>query len=412
MKLIGNIVRNISGWLEQEDFFVKIHAPVILMLFCCLIFVGAGYAQEESGQPEDVSEGQVVKESPQNTEAGRDDPQAEAQKPAVPKPSVTQEDSQKQEFLERIEELEKRINELTEESRARRKLEITEQEKQEKEKDVLEAVGREYTLDAKHSVGLDYTLQYGYSPSERFDSQLLVTEEADHTIKHIVSVSYGILDNLSASTTIPFVYRYHEVGTDQEIDETDIGDISAGVSWQPWRSKTGEVTKTLNFSVSMPSGRSPYKINPGTELSTGNGVFSFSAGGSFSKQIDPVVAFWSLSYTYNLDATNLNQTFADQYVLEKVKTGNEISASAGLAYALSYKVSVNSSISYVYTFNNEYYYRYATTVLDSGDNVSATLGLGMGWKLNNKTTLSFSLGYALTGSGFSASVRVPFNFVL
>ena len=67
-------------------------------------------------------------------------------------------DVQKQNLLDRIDELEKKINELTEESRARRKLQITEQEKQSKEKDVLEAVGREYSLDAKHTLGLDYTI--------------------------------------------------------------------------------------------------------------------------------------------------------------------------------------------------------------------------------------------------------------
>ncbi len=357
---------------------MKKQASVIVALYCFFILAGAVNAQEEpdtNGSP-------------------------------------GSEDNQKEELLNRIEELEKRINELTEESRARRKLEITEQEKQEKEKDVLEAVGREYTLDAKHSVGLDYTLMYGYSPSERFDSQLLVTDEADHTIKHIVSTSYGILDNLSASTTIPFVYRYHKLGTSREIDETDIGDLSAGISFQPWKSKAGDVAKTFSLSVSLPTGRSPYEINTETELSTGGGIYSIAAGGSFSKQIDPIVAFWNLSYVYNMDATDLDHTISEGYVLEKVKTGNEISASAGLAYALSYKVSVNSSISYSYTYSHDYYYKNATSVLKSGDTVSATLGFGLGWKATNKTTLSFSLGYGLTGTGFSLSFRAPFNFVL
>lgn len=357
---------------------MKKRASVIVVFVCFFVFAGAVNAQEEPDT----------------------------------KGSSGGEDNQKEELLNRIEELEKRINELTEESRARRKLEITEQEKQEKEKDVLEAVGREYSMDPKHSVGLDYVLSYGYSPSERFDSQLLVTDTSDHTIKHIVTATYGVMDNVSASTTIPFVYRYDKLGSSTEIDETDVGDFSAGVSFQPWKSKAGDIAKTFSLSATFPTGRSPYKINTETELSTGGGIYSFTAGGSFSKQIDPVVAFWNLSYTYNLDATDLDHTIAEGYVLEKVKTGNEIAASAGLAYALSYKVSVNTSVSYSYVFSHDYYYKNATSVLKSGDTVSATLGFGMGWKATNKTTLSFSLGYGLTATGFSMSVRVPFNFVL
>lgn len=357
-----------------------------------------GESREHPVQQEDIKVEKAQKEMPKNDEPRRD--------------TAQRGNDQKQDLLDRIEELEKRINELSEESRARRKLEITEAEKQEKEKDVLEAVGREYTLDAKHSLGFDYTLSYNYSPSERFDSQLIVTEQSDHTIKHTISATYGMLDNLSTSTTIPFVYRYNKVGTDKEIDETDIGDISLGISYQPWGAKVGDVTKTFSLSVGLPTGRSPYKINPQTELSTGSGIFSVSAGGSFSVQIDPIVAFWNASYGYNFDATNLNYTLAEDYVLEEVNPGNSWSVGAGMAYGLSYKVSVNTSISYSYSYSSEYHYRNASSTVKSGDSVSATLGMGMGWKVSNKTTMSFSLGYGLTGTGFSFAVRVPFNFML
>lgn len=370
--------------------------------------------QKEEPQQKTAQEAEVKKEEPKKAVAREVKPQKEKPKKVEPPKEevVNKGESQKQDLLDRIEDLEKRINELTEESRARRKLEITEQEKQEKDKDVLEAVGREYSLDAKHSLGLDYTLSYSYSPAERFTSQLQVDKEADHTIKHIISTTYGVLDNLSTSTSIPFVYRYNKVGTTSEIDETDIGDISLGVSFQPWKSKAGEVSKTFSLSLSLPTGRSPYELNTDTELSTGSGVWAVSMGGSFSQQIDPVVAFWNASYNYNFDATNIDHTVSEGFVLEKVKTGDSWDVGAGLAYAMSYKVSVNTSLSYSYTFNSDYYYQGATSVLKSGDTVSATLGMGMGWKISNKTTLSFSLGYGLTGTGFSMSVRVPFTFLL
>jgi len=321
-------------------------------------------------------------------------------------------DIKDQELVNKIEELEKRLNELTEESRARRKLEITEQEKQEKEKEVLEAVSREYTLDPKHSFSLDYTLNYEYTPSEKITSQLIIDRTADHTITHGISTSYSVLDNLAISSELPFVYRYHQLGTDEEKDETDIGDISFGLATQPYKSSAGQVAMTLNLGVELPTGRSPFKINPETELSTGSGIYSFSATASFSKQIDPVVAFWNLGYTYTMDATGLNYRVAENYILEKVETGDKISFGGGLAYALSYKVSVNASFSYGYSYSNSYFYRNATQAVESGDQVSASMSMGMGWRASQKTSLSFRLGYSLTGSGLTLTFRAPFTFVL
>jgi hypothetical protein len=36
----------------------------------------------------------------------------------------------------------------------------------------------------------------------------------------------------------------------------------------------------------------------------------------------------------------------------------------------------------------------------------------MGWRITQKTVLSYSLSYSLANSGFSLSFRVPFTFVL
>ncbi len=398
---------------------MKKAAVSLFMLVCLFSGAGLSFAQEEGADSRDSSAQQVdaVKEaSPVQQEAIRpQEGESRQEKAAKGEPSGSKADAEKTELLDRIEELEKRINELSQESRARRKLEITEQEKQEKEKEVLEAVGREYTLDPKHSLGVDYSVVYSYSPSEtitKVDDLLEVKDEAEHTVRHIISVSYGILNNLGVSSSVPFLYRYNEMGTDEELQETDIGDISVGVSYQPWKAKAGEVNKTFSLSASLPTGRSPYKINPDTELSTGNGVYSLSAGASFSKELEPVVAFWSVSYSHAFPAQDLDHKVQEAYILDKVEPGDSMSVSMGLAYALSYKVSVNSSFSYSYSRSSSYYYRGATTVLKSGDDSEGSLGFGIGWKASTKTTLSFGLSYSLTSSGFSVSCRVPFNFVL
>ncbi len=361
---------------------MKKRVSVIVVLLCCFITFGISHAQEQA---------------PENLEPGT---------------SGSGQGFGNQELLNRIEDLEKRINEMTEESRARRKLEITEQEREEKEKEVLEAVSRDYSMNPKHTLGLDYSLLYQYSPSEKYLGQpLIIQREIDHTIKHIISTSYSVLDNLAVSTSIPFVYRYNELGTDTELDETDIGDISAGFTVQPFKSGEGGIRTTVSVSAAFPTGRSTFKINPATELSTGDGIYAFSVTGNFSKQIDPVVAFWNAGFTYKMDATGLDYKLTDTIILEKVETGNAFFFGAGLGYALSYKVSVNSSFSYTYNFSTKYHYNQLAPA-ESGDDVSATISFGLGWKVSNRTSLSFGLGYELTGSGFSLTFRAPFTFVL
>ncbi len=320
-----------------------------------------------------------------------------------------------EELLKRIETLENQLRRIEEESKARKSLEVTEEEKVQKEKEVLSAVSREYSLDPKGTLALDYSLNYSYSPSEAIktqDDEVRLERNADHTIQHSIYTSYSILDNLASSVTLPVVYRYNKQGTDDELDETDIGDISVGMSFQPVKSEAGEIRYTLSLDGTLPTGRSPFKINPDTEISTGSGLYSVSLGGSFSKQIDPVVLFWSVSYAYSFKKTGLSYRVLDQITLEKVEPGSTIEFGMGMGYALSYANSINISLSYAYQRSTAYYYKEIDSAIDTGDRVSASVGIGMGINLTPKTTVSVALGHSLTSNGFSVTTRVPFDFVL
>jgi len=326
-------------------------------------------------------------------------------------------DNSQQELLDRIDTLEKELQKLEEEGKARKSLEVTEEEKGEKEKEVLEAVSREYTLSAKGTLSIDYGLNYSYSPSETIytTAQALQLQRAvNHTITNSIYTSYSFLDNLTTSLSLPIVYRYDKVGTDQSLSETDIGDISFGFAFQlPHQLKIpGGITSTYSFGAAFPTGRSPYKINPNTELSTGSGEYSYSLGGSFSKQIDPVVVFWSLGIGYPLGLKNLNYKISDTYTLVKVDPPLSYSLSMGMGYALSYANSINMSFSYAYAQSTKLTYKELTSPVKTGDSVSASFGVGMGFMVTPKTTVSVSLAYSLVSAGFSLSTRIPFDFVL
>lgn len=320
-----------------------------------------------------------------------------------------------QELLDRIEDLEKQLKRMEEAQKARMKLEITEEEKEQREKEVLEAVDTDYTLDVQHTLGVDYSLSYSYSPSETtytLDEYLSLKRQANHTLTHSISLSYSVLDNLSMSTGLPVLYRYNKMGTDDELDETDIGDISIGVGWQPYKAVTGDVRTTVSLGATFPTGRSPYKINPDTELSTGSGYYVASLGANFSKQVDPVVVFWRLGYSHPFDITDLDYMVDETVTLKKVEPGDGFSLGAGLAYALSYDASINVSFNYSYSLSTRYTYEELAYTIRSANSTSGSFGIGFGWKISPKTTISYSLGYSLVGDGFSLSVRVPFSFML
>ena len=326
-------------------------------------------------------------------------------------------DNSQQELLDRIDTLEKELQKLEEEGKARKSLEVTEEEKQEKEKEVLEAVSREYTLSAQGTLSIDYGLNYSYAPSEAIFTTaqaLQLQRTANHTLTNSIFTSYSFLDNLTTSLSLPIVYRYDKEGTTQSLNETDIGDISVGLAFQlPYNIKIpGGIRSAYSFGVAFPTGRSPYKINPNTELSTGSGEYSYSLGGSFSKQVDPVVVFWSLGIGYSLALKNLNYKVSDTFTLEKVEPPLSYSFSMGMGYALSYANSINMSFSYAYARSTKLTYKELAAPVKTGDSVGASFGVGMGFMVTPKTSVSVSLGYSLISAGFSLSTRIPFDFVL
>ena len=316
-----------------------------------------------------------------------------------------------EELSNKLKELEQQVKELKEEAKARRKLKATREEKTKKEKEVLSAVSRRYTLLRKGTLELEYSFTYTYNSSDVIKQSLEIEPRYDHTLQNNLTAQYGILDNLSLSTTIPLVYRYNKQGTKQSMNETDIGDISFTLQFQPIKSGQGLLATIVYASATIPSGRSPYEINTEKEMSTGSGYYSYAVGINLSKPIDPVVAFGGLSYTYTRNVNALHQPQAGGSILERVEPGDGFSASMGMAYAMSYRVSLNFSFQYSYSFSTKYFFsgggRYK-----SADSTSAYLSLGSGWKVNPKTSVYVSVGIGLTrdASDFSLSFRLPFSF--
>jgi len=320
-------------------------------------------------------------------------------------------DQEKPKSLEQqMEELRQELRKMRNEVEARKKLEVTEEEREKKAEDILTAAGREYTLIKKGAIGLEYSIDYSYFSGDVIKDAANVEQRSNHNITNQIYTEYGLKENLSVNATIPFCYKYNRAGTDSAQDATDLGDVSLGAQYQPYKAGGDLPTTILSAGVTLPSGSSPYKINPATSLATGSGFYALNAGASLSKTMDPLVAFANLSYTYNFEASGLNQNWSDGRNLTSVDPGSTVGLALGFGYALSYKASLNLSAQFAYTFSNVYHFNGAADYRN-GSSMAGTFSIGTGWRITPARTITLKLGIGLTSSDpdFSLSVRVPFE---
>ena len=311
-----------------------------------------------------------------------------------------------------LRELREKVEQLEKEAQAREELQMTEEEKREKEEDILEAAGREYTLMEEGLLKLGLNVSYSYYSSDIIRENYDVEYQANHNITNTLSVSTALRKNVTMSTSIPFVYKYDRMGTEREKTVTDIGDLSLGVKYQPWKATNNWPTPIFNANLSTPTGRGQYDINPEQELSTGSGLYSLSTGVSTSYPIDPVNVFGSLSYGYSFPRDDIGQN-RQQGRLEKVEPGDSISTNMGFGYALSYRTSLSISYSYSYSYPTKYHWA-GGSATTGRETISSSLSLSTSWRITPKRTIIIGISKGLTNDSqdFGLSLRLPLEFDL
>jgi hypothetical protein len=323
-----------------------------------------------------------------------------------------------------VRELRDIVERLRDEAQARDHLRVTAEEERDEQEEILEAAGREYSLRPPWTFNMDLNVQYSYNSYDIIRYLDMVEGRSpeyhsNHNIDNSLSFESGVRDNLAVSATVPFVYNYDAVDTAQSRSVTGLGDISLGLKYQPLKTGKGYPSPIFSISYGLPTGKSPYDINPDTELSTGSGLKRVSGGVSVSQPFDPVSAFASLSYSHRFRETGIGQLRGNR-TLEEVDPGASISGSLGFGYAISYRVSMSLSLSYSYGYSSDYYWTVidrltgqpGTEKTESGDSVSASLGLTTAWRITPSRTIIIGIGKGLTTAnpGFSISTRIPVSF--
>ncbi|BCS95557.1 hypothetical protein DSLASN_11890 [Desulfoluna limicola] len=312
--------------------------------------------------------------------------------------------------------LEEKLQKMEEENDARRSLQVTDDEEYNKEEAVLSAAGRNYTLMKPGALGLEYSFDYtgdSYSAVDSSAGTFDISDNSKHTLTNGLFVEYPFKENITLNTNVSFVYKYQNQSNADAKDVSDLGDTSFGFLWQPLKSGGDFPSMILNGSLTCPTGRSPYKIDPQAETSTGGGGYAFSTGVNLSKSIDPLVAFGGLSYRHGIPITGLTYKPGSGNVIQEVRPGDQISYNLGIGYSLSYQVSISLGYQYTYSMAPEYTVQGVGTVNGESEMYSS-FSIGTSWNLSPERSVHVKLNFGLTknDTDFSLSVRIPFSYDL
>ncbi|PTQ89584.1 transporter [Agitococcus lubricus] len=283
---------------------------------------------------------------------------------------------------------------------------------------VFKAAEKSYSLSKRGKFAMNYDVNYSFYRDSRLDiaisddtstiTRLRIQEDAQHSFTNNIDVSYGLLDNLTLTGSLPLVYKMDTLAGKET---TGLGDISVGLRWQPVPLKRGLPTTTLFSSLSLATGDSPYEINSVTDLSTGKGYYGLSAGLSMSKVTDPIVLFGSASFSIGNKLSDLNQSRGTRN-LTSMDPGTSLGASLGFAYSLNYDVSMSASYQHSISTNSRFTFDTGTEieVVEPATQVSGSLSFSLSLRTSPKRIVNVSLGYGLTED--SPDINLGFSMPL
>ncbi|WP_051048992.1 transporter [Ideonella sp. B508-1] len=284
-------------------------------------------------------------------------------------------------------------------------------------KETLTSTEKAYSLLKTGQTAITYDLNYSYIGSETInvkftDSTLTLFDIQNtraHTVTNTFAVDYGVMDNLTATATLPLISRYSQSNNFSGLSN-GLGDVTLGLRYQPFEQRRDSAIFTTTATLRLPTGRSPYTTIVGQNLATGSGNTALTVGANASQVYDPVAVFGSLNFTGNLPARNLSQQ-RDGMTLTEVRPGSSIGFGMGFSYALSYKVSTTMSLQETVSARSTLKFADGTSS-KTAMQTSGMLNLGLGLRVSPKTTLNFTAGVGLTSDSpdFSLGMNMPLNF--
>jgi len=276
---------------------------------------------------------------------------------------------------------------------------------------------RKFTFETGLSYSYYDRRQLALSGFLALDAIFLGTINLDQTKASVFTndyaIRYGITDRINLEANIPYVYRDSKFisggagGGSTEISEvkasaSGIGDASMAAYYQLVKESARWPDLVTSLRVRAPTGRDPFGIkliaadptndnlNVPAELPTGTGLWSVTLAMSALRTYDPVILFGNLGYTYYIPKSFDDiSPVLDQVQPAKVKLGNPLQISGGLAIALNDRAAVSFSVSssiapttYVKPLDARYGRVPGSSTNTTTLNIGASYLLPSGWSLN------------------------------
>lgn len=277
---------------------------------------------------------------------------------------------------------------------------------------------------------IEPSVEYSHFSSNRFqvsglslfDAIIIGFIRADDLDRDVVTSALttrvGLFRRAQMDVRVPGVYREDKetlaVGTpdvrDRSSSTLGLGDISAGVSYQPIIGRGSIPNVIIRVDATFPTGEHPFEIP--TELAgaggetrlarppTGNGFYAVGTTATMVWTSDPVVFFAGGGYTFNLPRT------FDRF--GEIDPGDAFRFFGGMNVALSESVSLNLS------FTDQISGTTTQNDIESPNTTTndARVVLGTSIGISSGTSLLVSAGIGLTEESpdFTFTVSLPLTF--
>lgn len=195
-----------------------------------------------------------------------------------------------------------------------------------------------------------------------------INESRQDVITASAGLRYGITDALEFGIRFPYVYRADNsvlapiAGStnndaartvDSSANGDGLGDLEASFRYQLNRGGIGRPFFIANLQVVAPTGTNPFDVRRdengrALEAATGAGFWGVSPSITAILPTDPAVLFGTLGYTRNFgDDVNAR---IPPVIVEYVKPGDALSASAGIGLSLNQRTSLNLGYAHSWAF--------------------------------------------------------------
>lgn len=296
---------------------------------------------------------------------------------------------------------------------------------------------------------LEPSLQYSYSSNNRLTllgytiipSLLIglvdVRDVNRNTTVAALTGRYGVTNRLELEARVPYVYRSdttrsREIATGTAVDNvinasgTNVGDVELAARYQITQGGTEMPYLIGGMRFKSRTGVDPFEVvtdcvtrcvgnATGTgqplRLPTGSGFYSLQPSLTWLYPSDPAVLFGTFSYLHNFSRNDVSRQVlnGEREPLGKIAPGDVLGFNVGIGLALNDR----SSFSVGYDHSSVGRTRAnGAAVPGSVRTQLATLLFGFAYRLNDRTSLNFSIGAGLTPDtpGVTLSMRAPLTF--